>query len=103
MNQQQTKKPFLDLYNEFRRLAQEGNEEKVRRFLMDHLKEFPENIQEDIIFAFFEEGLERSAEEEEVVGNVREGVIEAGKTVEKLQGILDNRVKMEEIRKKLDK
>lgn len=48
-----------DLYNEFLKVVEAGDEQKAKDFLVDHLEEFPKELQDNIIMAFFEEALSK--------------------------------------------
>ncbi len=46
---------FNQLYEEFLKIADSGDEAAAQKFLSDHLAEFPENVQEELIFAFMKD------------------------------------------------
>ena len=48
---------FTDLYNEFLGYVNKDDEAGARKFLIDNLQKFPEEVQEKLTFAFFEEAL----------------------------------------------
>lgn len=50
-----------ELVKEFSEVVAHGNEEDTRKFLVDNLKKFPQDVQDKIITAFFEEALSRKA------------------------------------------
>lgn len=58
-------KKNITIYQKIRKVWQEGDEEKLKNFLIDNLLDFPQDIQEEIIFAFFEEALVKSLKEVE--------------------------------------
>ena len=48
---------FLDLYNEFLTYINKNDEAGARKFLVDNLTKFPQEVQDKLVFAFFEEAL----------------------------------------------
>lgn len=50
---QEIQKKFLEILNS-------GNEEKVRQFLLERMKELPENVQDSLITGLVEEALEKN-------------------------------------------
>lgn len=52
-------KKFDELYSEFQKIVASGDEATARKFLTDHMTEFPEDIQGKIALAFLEEGLQK--------------------------------------------
>lgn len=48
---------LTDLYNTFYSLVEKGDEPGIRAFLIDHINDFPEEIKEKIVFAFFTEAV----------------------------------------------
>jgi hypothetical protein len=49
------------LMKEFSEVAARGNEEDARKFLIDNLKKFPQDVQDKIVSGFFEEALTKKA------------------------------------------
>ncbi len=62
-----TQKDFTQLYEEFRQVVLRGAEDEAKKFLADHLKEFPEKMQGEILLAFFEEGLSKTLEDKKAI------------------------------------
>jgi len=52
----------IELYDEFLRISDTGDEAAARGFLSEHLAEFPEETRDAILFASFEEALLKHAE-----------------------------------------
>ena len=50
------------LLGEFMKVVETGNEQAAKDFIIDHLKEFPEEAQTKIISAFFFDALEKEAD-----------------------------------------
>jgi hypothetical protein len=84
-------KTFQELYQEFQKIASSGSEEQARQFLIDNLPQFPEEVRKQIVFAFFEEGLEKAAEGESLINNFQKRGLEAVKTLEELKRILEDK------------
>ncbi len=60
---------FKKLYEEFRQVVLRGAEDEAKKFLADHLKEFPEKMQGEILLAFFEEGLSKTLEDKKAIAD----------------------------------
>ncbi len=50
-----------ELYNQFVQVFNNGTEEEIRNFLIENINRFPEDVQKEIIWFFFEEALEKTA------------------------------------------
>ena len=76
MDEQQKK-----LFDDLRGVFENGSEEEVRAFLVDHISAFPDDIKDEIVFAFFEEGLDKAIEEKGKLVEFEEAGIEELKTL----------------------
>ena len=92
---------FLDLYNEFIVYVNKGDEAGARKFLVDNLLKFPEDIQEKLTFAFFEEALTDEVKGTEEIAEMQKGGLEALNQIAKARKVLEDKVKEEELRSKL--
>ncbi|MEK7579346.1 MAG: hypothetical protein AAB460_02340 [Patescibacteria group bacterium] len=50
------------LFEDFRKILREGDEEKAKMFLREHFSSFPEDMQKKIVMAAFAEGMENKLE-----------------------------------------
>lgn len=64
-------KDFLFLYQQIQTLVAKGEEQEAKAFLIEHLNDFPPELREKIIFAFFYEALEEASEEEKSLEEFR--------------------------------
>jgi len=92
---------FSDLYNEFLVYADKGDEQGARNFLIENLKKFPEEVQDKLIFAFFEEALIDETKGMKEVAEVQKQGLEAMSQIEKAKKILKDRIKIRDLRSKL--
>lgn len=92
---------FIKLYDEFRELTEKGDETNARQFLIDHFAEFPEDVQGDIVVAFFEEAITDTSKETEALDKIREDTLEEVKAMEKLKRVLEDRLKVLELESKI--
>lgn len=88
---------FPKLYDEFYAILQEGDEVQARQFLTAHFAEFPQNVQDDLLAAFFEEVMETSAEEAAAINSAAEDTVAATQTLQKAKRILDDKLKAAEL------
>src|SRR3989338_9108143 len=92
---------FLDLYNEFLAYADKGDEACARKFLLDNLQKFPDDVQGKLTFAFFEEALNNATEGmDDVAGMQKEG-IDALNQIAKAKKVLEDKIKEKDLRSKL--
>jgi len=94
---------FSDLYNEFMVFVEKGDEAGARKFLIDNLQKFPEEVQEKLTFAFFEEAMTNEAQGIKDVAQIQEQGLEAISQIEKAKKILEEKKKIEDLRQNLTK
>ena len=92
---------LTELYTKLNALIETGDETAVRRFLIDHLKEFPEDLQKRIIFETFAEALYKKVEIETNIAQIKEEGVQAIKEIEKVEGKLKDQQKLAELRANL--
>jgi len=90
---------FSSLYDDFKVYLDGNDEEGARRFLIDNFAKFPEEVQEKLTFAFFEEALKGKVG----VAKMREAGIDAIDQIDKAKGILEDKAKIESLRSDLNK
>ena len=87
------KKLFADLQSTF----ETGTEEEIRNFLATRVNEFPDDIKEEIVFAFFEEGLDRALEKESTSAAFQKASLEELSRLGELKRKIDDRIKTIEL------
>lgn len=93
---------FEELYTELMNLIEAGDEAVAREFLTAHLTEFPEEVQNKIAFAFFEESVLNQVEEESAIREFQEEGIETMSQLKKLKKGLEDDQKIQDLRKDLE-
>ena len=88
-----------ELYKEFLAIIDSGDEQKARDFLVTHLKEFPQETQDTIVMAFFEEALTQSAEDSAAISKFQKEGLEMVDVMEKMKMKLEDKGKMIELKK----
>ena len=94
-------KDLLTIQQEFQEALGRGAPEG-RAYLVDHVKEFPEDLQEEVIYAFFVEGLDQMIDEQTAVNEFQEEAVQEMKQLERLKGKIEDKIKMKELEGKLD-
>lgn len=94
---------FLDLYNEFMGYANKGDEQGARDFLINNLQRFPEDIQDKLTFAFFEEALLDETKKIEAITEMQKEGLGALSQIDKAKKILEEKSKIESLRSDLTK
>lgn len=92
---------FEEAYEKLIEVVNVGDEEKAKDYLTEHLNEFPEEIQNKIIFSFFEEAVASQAEEEEALNKFKKEGLESLNTLQKLKKGLEEDQKIQNLRKGL--
>lgn len=60
------------LYKNITDVLNNKNESEVKEYILKHFSEFPEDIQGNIIMGFFEEGLSKVTERNQIIDNLQE-------------------------------
>jgi hypothetical protein len=94
---------FSDLYNEFLVYADKNDEEGARNFLIENLQKFPEEVQDKLTFAFFEDALKSEGEGIKKIAELQTQGLEAISQIEKAKKILEEEAKIEDLRSGLMK
>ena len=90
----------MELYRQLAEIFQKGDEPSVRQFLIDHIKEFPEDIQESILMLFFEEALGRANAQLDIIDMQKQG-LERLDFLKKTESMLQDKLKVLELEKKM--
>jgi hypothetical protein len=92
---------FLDLYNQFMVFVKKDDEAGARKFLVDNLQKFPEDMQEKLTFAFFEEALmDKTKGMKEIAEMQKEGLDAVGE-IDKAKKVLEDKLKIKNLKEKL--
>ena len=92
---------FTELYNQFMVYAEKGDEQGARNFLIDNLEKFPEDLQEKITFAFFEEAMQKEAQGDQAIAELQKQGLDAISQIDKAKKILEDKIKERDLRTKL--
>jgi len=92
---------FSLLYAQFREVLDTGTEGQAQKFLTDHMHEFPEDMQQTITLALFENGLYEVAENKKAVEDFKQEGIEIVCELEKGKRILDDKQKVLDLQGKM--
>ncbi len=92
---------FLDLYNEFIVYVNKDDEAGARKFLIDNLQKFPEEVQDKLTFAFFEEALLNETKGIQEVAEMQKQGLDAMSQIQKAKKILEDKIKVKDLRAKL--
>lgn len=78
-----------DIFDQLREIIRQGDDQKVRNFLVQNVKEFPVDVQDEIILGFLEEAATAQGRQAAAVKTIRDRGIamidELEKTKEKLE------------------
>ena len=82
------------LMEEFSEVIARGNEDAARKFLVDNLKKFPQDVQDKIIGAFFEEALSKRTDGLHAVADFQKEGLEAVNDLEQGKRQLEDKQKL---------
>ncbi len=85
---------FIELYEEFRKLVENADEGMAKKFLTDNFSQFPQEVQDEIISAFFEEALSSTNEEEGVISDFQTKGLETVRMLERLKQSLEDKLQV---------
>lgn len=94
---------FSDLYNEFLVYVERNDEQGARKFLMDNFQKFPQDVQDKLTFAFFEEALMEETKGIKEIAEMQKQGLDAMSQIEKAKKILEEKKKIEDLRSNLTK
>lgn len=86
-----------DLYRQFTDILQNGTEEDARNFLVNHFSELPEELQGEVAFQFFREGLAQTADDQSAVATLQEEGMDALGRLMQAKRILEDKLKLMEL------
>ncbi len=92
---------FLSLYRQFKEIMDAGTEEQAQQFLVDHLKEFPEDVKNEIVFSLFESGVNEMAAQDSAVLAFKKDGLELAGELEKALRILNDKLKVLDLQEKM--
>jgi hypothetical protein len=85
----------------FMKIVDAGDEAKAREFLVENLAQFPEDTQEVIIMAFFEEALAKKDKDEQLVADFKKQGLQAVNAIDRAKIELEKRLKLAEIKENI--
>ena len=88
------------LYQQFADILEGGDEPVARKFLVDHIKEFPEDVQASIMMLFFEEALSHANAELDIMDMQKQG-LERLDFLKKTESVLQDKLKTLKLEKQL--
>lgn len=91
------------MYQKLEGLLREGAEEEARRFITEHINEFPEEDRNDIIFTLFEEGLLKVAQEREAIDQVQQEGLEMAQALKEARRKAQDKLKVIGLEERLGK
>ena len=80
---------FRSLYQQFYSVVQSGDEDAAKRFLIEHFTEFDEDVQGELLSAFFEEAVEDRLR----VARTQAAALDASRKLEALNSAVADREK----------
>lgn len=96
------KNNVAQLYREFRELAEKGNDKEAEKFLADHIDELPEEVKQEILLTFFQEGLRELAVRETALKDMKEEMFSSVEEMGKAKRVLEDKKKAIELQEKME-
>ena len=91
-----------ELYNGLQAILERGSEEEARAFIDAHANEFPEEVQQKIALALFEEALEESSAARALRNDLQKQGLDAVARLDSGQRSLEDQMKIKELKEKLN-
>lgn len=89
------------LVDQFFSIVNEGDEEKARKFLLGHIKEFPEESRNAIITAFVEDAVAKQANEDALMAGLKTEALETAHAISAFKKEAEKHAKLERLKKEL--
>jgi hypothetical protein len=83
-----------DLYTEFLKVADRGDEQEAKDFLLANLKRFPQDDQDAIVAAFFDDALKTASGDARAVAEFQKEGLRAAEKLEQLKAELQKKAKL---------
>ena len=83
-----------NLYAEFLKVADRGNEQEIKDFLITNLKRFPQDEQDAIIAAFFDDALKTATDDARAIAKFQKEGLQAAENLEQLKQELKKKAKL---------
>lgn len=90
-----------ELMKEFSEVVARGDEKAAREFLADNLKKFPQDVQDKIVGAFFEEALLQKAADSRAVADFQKEGLEAINDLEQGKKKLEDKAKLLDLKESI--
>lgn len=88
-----------DLYTDFYKLVQAGDESSAREFLTEHFADIPSDMQEEMLFASFKDAVNAQAEAVRSIASIQKKGLNALKELVKTKKDLQTESKILDIKK----
>ena len=92
-----------ELYEKLLAVVASGDEAAADAFLAEHLTEFPEDLQQKIMFAYFKESVEQEAGQLETIADAKKEGLELLKELEHIKKGYEEARKIQELKDSLTK
>lgn len=83
--------------------VEKNDEEGAKKFLLDNFQKFPEDVQDKLTLAFFEEALMGGAENATAIAEMQKEGLNAMNQISKAKRILEDKKKEDDLRANLTK
>jgi hypothetical protein len=90
-----------ELYDQFFKIVERGDQATARKFLIENLKQFPRETQDAIITAFLEDALVKKQADDAAVVDFRKEGLKMMDALQKGKKILEKQAKLTEIKENL--
>lgn len=90
-----------DLYSKLTELVEAGDEGAVRAFLVDNIKSFPADVQKKIVFEFFADALDKKLDTDTQIAQIQKEGMDSLADIEKAEGGLKDKEKLNKLRSSL--
>jgi len=89
------------LYEDFLKIVESGTEQEAKDFLVEHLKEFSQEEQNEIIVAFLGDAIKQQASDETAVADFQKKAVETFEALVEQKKDLEKKAKLLELKEKI--
>lgn len=86
-----------NLYHQFTDTLKNGSEEDARKFLVAHFSELPEELQGEVAFQFFSEGLAQATANQDAIAEFQKEGMNVMARLAEAKRILEDKLKIIEL------
>lgn len=90
------------MYNQFAGHMEKGDEQAARQLLVENIPNFPKELQDEILFGLFEEGVVRAAADGDMIAKMQQQGLQNLEALHRVQNKIADQLKIIKVQRDLD-